>query len=174
MNPRTLEAPEEYWQSSGMPETSIPGAPEPPRTVGDLLNPAGHNDDGNILQGMANDFKAWYSARASVPLATDATTTTWVKRVAAATTKDGLAQVRSDFIAANNLDTTDVRAFTWWMDFYQIDLDGLHTGMPKMPPTTGIVFRGTDLSTETANVFIEGLQGPISKGERGIYEVQGI
>ena len=151
-----------------------PRGPRTPPHCWDLLNPAGHNDDGNILQGMANDFKVWCSARARVPLATDASTTTWVKRVAAATTEDALAQVRSDYIAANKLDTAEAQAFTGWMDFYQIDLDALHTGMPKIPPTTGIVFRGADLPTETANVFIEGPQGPISKGERGIYEVQGM
>ena len=174
LNPKTLEAPPKSWQNSGLPETAIPGAPEPPRTIGDLLNPAGHNDDGNILNGMANDFKAWYSARATVPLATDARTTTWVKRVAGATTENAIAQVRSDYIAANKLSPAEAQAFTWWMDFYRINLEALQSGMPKIPPTTGIVFRGADLPVETADVFIRGLQGPISEGERGIYEVQGV
>lgn len=175
--PRTLEAPEEQWRGSssvGIGESGLPGAVRAPRTIGDLSNPAGLADDAQLLPSMTSYFKAWYSEGATVKLAADAETTKWVQRVAEATTDDALRQVRSDFIAAYKLNSDEANGITAWMDLYKIDMDALKTGLPKLPEMKGFVYRAVDLPADTAKIFIEGLEGPISNGEKGIYQVEGM
>lgn len=109
-----------------------------------------------------------------MPLAADAETTKWVTRIAEGTTDDALWQVRTDYIAQHQLDVTEAEAIEAWISYSQINQKALRSGLPKIPPTTGLVTRAVDLPVDAAKLLIDGAPGPISQGERGIYEVRGI
>ena len=109
-----------------------------------------------------------------MPLVTDAKTATWVKRLDQAATDTDLLQVRKDFLATYPMDPAEVDSIFFRMHFHTIDIEAMKSGLAKIPPSTGLVHRATDLSTETAQLLIDGRGGPISKGPRGIYEVRGM
>lgn len=157
-----------------MPEIPAPQVLKVPQTIGDLANPGGLIDDANLLPDMTKDFEAWYLMGKKVPLVADPETTSWFNRLVAATTNEAQLKVRQDFIAAYKLDSSEANAILSWMELYRIDIDALQAGLPKIPPTTGLAYRAVDLPADTAKILVDGLEGPISQGEKGIYEVRGM
>ena len=177
INPELLQVSGERWKdgsSPWTPKTNIRGAFQAPRSIGELRNPAGLHSDPNLLPGMTDSFRKFYSVQTTVPLVTDAKTATWVKRLDQAATDSDLLQVRKDFLATYPLDSREVDSIFSRMHFHTVDIEAMKTGLAKIPPTTGLVHRATDLSTDTAQLLIDGLEGPVSKGPRGIYEVRGM
>lgn len=172
VTPKALEAPETHFEAGS--SSSVPGVAQAPGTIGKLLNPAGLADDAGLLPRMIEGFKEWFSGSGKVPLAADAETTKWVTRIAEGTTDDALWQVRTDYIKEHQLEATEVNAIGSWISDNWINRKALESGLPRIPPTTGLVTRAVDLPVDVAKLLIDGAPGPISQGERGIYEVRGI
>ena len=123
---------------------------------------------------MTGGFKRWYSERGNVPLVADQTTARWDERLSSAVVDDAKWQVRSNYMAAYGLSTADAENMGSYVEFNKLDPDKFRDGIAKLPPMTGLLHRSVDLSPERARVYIEGLRGPTSKGERGIYDIEGM
>ncbi|KAK8244690.1 hypothetical protein HDK90DRAFT_165977 [Phyllosticta capitalensis] len=156
---------EEWGPNPDSPGTASRAATE----FGVVTNPAGQADTSRILPKMTDQFGRWFQKFEDIPLETDPVTAGWYKRIME--TPDSLDLIR-DFAAEYKLTSEEVTAADIFMEDYVIDLDKFNTLMPKIPRTEGLIQRATFLDDAQVNMLIKGEPGVISKGERGVYEVQ--
>lgn len=173
MSPQTLEAPESVWNDKTGLTTEL-GTSEAialaDRVVAALSSTAGITaEETKLITTMSEGFANWYTKAQSVSanvdeissLLLEATKNTadWPK-IATATSK------------AYSLSDQEKWALKTWIQWYYINPE-FDAAIGKLPATTGLVIRSTDLDAATVNMLDKLEAGVVSKGEPGIYEVQG-
>ncbi|KAK7542102.1 uncharacterized protein J3D65DRAFT_674007 [Phyllosticta citribraziliensis] len=139
---------------------------------GPVTNPAGQADTSRILPKMTDEFGRWFKHFENIPLEADEVTKGWYNRLSTTHDTEGQLAIERDFMAQYHITQEETDAIREFVEHYEIDMNIFNTVLPKIPNTSGIVQRVTSLDKETVNMLIKGDPGLISKGERGVYEVQ--
>ncbi|KAL2282473.1 hypothetical protein FJTKL_10567 [Diaporthe vaccinii] len=171
LSPQTLEAPESVWNDQKGLTTEIgttEAIPLAERTIAALSSTAGiTTEETKLITTMSEGFAKWYAEGQSVSTNVDEVSSLlleasknqpdWVK-ISAATTK------------LYGLSSQETSALRTWAQYYYIWPD-FEPAITKLPATTGLVIRSTDLEASTVTMLNKLEAGTISKGTPGIYEV---
>ncbi|KAG8159917.1 hypothetical protein KVR01_010554 [Diaporthe batatas] len=154
----------------------VPPPPRGPRALNARTLGAVTGEDTNtVLTSMSKAFSTWYKDGKAV-LGADASVDE-ASKVLLSTTKT-ITSKNSEMIGAleklYGIDAKESYALKNWFGAKQASrmLPGLEESMAKMPYATGTVIRSTNLDAETLKMLDEGAAGIVSKGEKGVYEVQ--
>ncbi|KPM38660.1 hypothetical protein AK830_g7922 [Neonectria ditissima] len=171
LSPQTIEAPESVWnEGSVLPEA---GAPEAIPIAERVVSTISHTDritdpETKLISTMSEGFAKWYKESQPFSNNMDEVSSLLLE---VRKNKADWSKIATATAEAYNLNQEEKWALRMWVEYYALN-PAFESAMGKLPFSSGMAIRSTDLTADAVKMLDNLEPGLFSKGKSGVYEVQ--